>query len=769
MNNFLPVMLLKELIILPHEEIKIDLSNDLSKKVFRLASIHHNGDMLIVCPKDRLEEAPDIKDLPNIGVIARIKSSFQLPNGATRIVVTGLNRVKVVNYRTFTDDNDILMANVITIDNKKNDIVEETALKRKLLRVLSDYIAASSDVSNSILSSIKNYTSLNDITDSIVSFIQLPFEKKLAYMMETNSLVRAKKLIYDLSIELEVINLDQKLDSELQISMEETQKEYILREKIKHIKKELGENDENEISEIYLEKLNSLKLSSKTRKKILNEIKRLENLKENNPEYSVVRNYLDTVLNLPWNTSSKDIDDIDKVRENLDKTHYGLEKAKERIIEYIAIKKRNPDIKSPIICLAGPPGVGKTTFAINVAKSLNREFYKISVGGLNDTNELMGNRRTYLGSNMGRIMQGIKKCNVNNPVILIDEVDKMVKNTLGDPASCLLEILDSSQNTMFIDNYVEEEFDLSKVMFILTCNDASLIPEVLYDRLEIIEITSYTELEKLNIAKKYLLPSIFDDYKVGLKDIKISDNLILDIISKYTKESGLRELKRCLSSLIRKIIISNKSKELKVTIKLSDLKKYLGNPKYIKNDLENQIIPNGLVNALAYTSLGGVVMKIECSMFEGKGEVITTGLLGEVINESVEVAISYLRSNRHTFKLNDYYFMERTIHLHFLEASIPKDGPSAGIAITTCILSLLLEKSIDKHIAMTGEISLKGDILPVGGIREKIIGSYSSDIKEIFIPYGNLNDIDDIPDYIKDNIIIKPVKNYYEIFQALFI
>lgn len=769
MNNFLPVMLLKELIILPHEEIKIDLSNDLSKKVFRLASIHHNGDMLIVCPKDRLEEAPDIKDLPNIGVIARIKSSFQLPNGATRIVVTGLNRVKVVNYRTFTDDNDILMANVITIDNKKNDIVEETALKRKLLRVLSDYIAASSDVSNSILSSIKNYTSLNDITDSIVSFIQLPFEKKLAYMMETNSLVRAKKLIYDLSIELEVINLDQKLDSELQISMEETQKEYILREKIKHIKKELGENDENEISEIYLEKLNSLKLSSKTRKKILNEIKRLENLKENNPEYSVVRNYLDTVLNLPWNTSSKDIDDIDKVRENLDKTHYGLEKAKERIIEYIAIKKRNPDIKSPIICLAGPPGVGKTTFAINVAKSLNREFYKISVGGLNDTNELMGNRRTYLGSNMGRIMQGIRKCNVNNPVILIDEVDKMVKNTLGDPASCLLEILDSSQNTMFIDNYVEEEFDLSKVMFILTCNDASLIPEVLYDRLEIIEITSYTELEKLNIAKKYLLPSIFDDYKVGLKDIKISDNLILDIISKYTKESGLRELKRCLSSLIRKIIISNKSKELKVTIKLSDLKKYLGNPKYIKNDLENQIIPNGLVNALAYTSLGGVVMKIECSMFEGKGEVITTGLLGEVINESVEVAISYLRSNRHTFKLNDYYFMERTIHLHFLEASIPKDGPSAGIAITTCILSLLLEKSIDKHIAMTGEISLKGDILPVGGIREKIIGAYSSDIKEIFIPYGNLNDIDDIPDYIKDNIIIKPVKNYYEIFQALFI
>ena len=322
---------------------------------------------------------------------------------------------------------------------------------------------------------------------------------------------------------------------------------------------------------------------------------------------------------------------------------------------------------------------------------------------------------------------------------------------------------------MFVDNYVEEEFDLSKVMFILTCNDVSLIPEVLYDRLEVIEITSYTELEKLNIAKKYLLPSIFNDYKVGLKDIRISDNLIIDIINKYTKESGLRELKRCLSSLIRKIVLNNEGKELKVTIKLSDLKKYLGNPKYLKNDIEAQSVPSGLVNALAFTSLGGIVMKIECSMFEGKGEVITTGLLGEVINESVEVAISYLRSNKHIFKLNDYYFLERTIHLHFLEASIPKDGPSAGVAITTCILSLLLDKSVDKSIAMTGEITLKGDILAVGGIREKIIGAYSNEIKKVFIPYANINDIDDIPDYIKDKIVIKPVKNYYEIYQALFI
>lgn len=767
MNNFLPVMLLKEIIILPNEELRIDLNNELSKKIFKLASIHHNGDMLIVCPKDKLEESPDIKDLPNIGVIARVKSSLALPNGIIRLIIMGTNRVKVTSYSKFRDDNDILMANVATLEYKKADIVEETALKRKLLKVLTEYINNSPSSSNSILSTIKNLSSLNDITDSITSFIPLSFDKKLSYMLETNYLIRAKNLIYDISIELEVINLDQKLDNELQLSMEETQKEYILREKIKHIKKELGDDDTEDIGSVYLEKLNKLVLKEKTRKKLLNEISKLDNLKDNNPEYSVVRNYLDTVLNLPWNVSSTDVLDIEKIKKSLDQIHFGLEKPKQRILEYIAIKKRNPDIKSPVICLAGPPGVGKTTFAINVAKSLNREFYKISVGGLNDINELMGNRRTYLGSNMGKIMQGIKKCNVNNPVILIDEVDKMVKNNFGDPASCLLEILDSSQNTMFIDNYVEEEFDLSKVMFILTCNDITLIPEVLFDRLEIIEISSYTDLEKLEIAKKYMLPKIYNDFKINIKDIKISDNIILQIINKYTKESGLRELDRILNSLIRKLIVNNNDDNIKINLKQDDIKKLLGNPKYEKYD-SNTTYKAGLVNALAYTSAGGIVMNIESCLYEGKGEVLSTGLLGEVINESVEVAVSFIRSNRHYFKISDYYFLEKTIHIHFLEGSTPKDGPSAGVAITTSILSLLLDKNINSNIAMTGEITLRGDILAVGGIREKIIGAYRNGIKKIFIPNSNINDIDDIPTYIKNDIKIILVSNYFDLFNQLF-
>ena len=767
MNNFLPVMLLKEIIILPNEELRIDLNNELSKKIFKLASIHHNGDMLIVCPKDKLEESPDIKDLPNIGVIARVKSSLALPNGIIRLIITGTSRVKVTSYSKFKDDNDILMANVATLEYKKADIVEETALKRKLLKVLTEYINNSPSSSNSILSTIKNLSSLNDITDSITSFIPLSFDKKLSYMLETNYLIRAKNLIYDISIELEVINLDQKLDNELQLSMEETQKEYILREKIKHIKKELGDDDTEDISSVYLEKLNKLVLKEKTRKKLLNEISKLDNLKDNNPEYSVVRNYLDTILNLPWNVSSNDVLDIEKIKKSLDQIHFGLEKPKQRILEYIAIKKRNPDIKSPVICLAGPPGVGKTTFAINVAKSLNREFYKISVGGLNDINELMGNRRTYLGSNMGKIMQGIKKCNVNNPVILIDEVDKMVKNNFGDPASCLLEILDSSQNTMFIDNYVEEEFDLSKVMFILTCNDITLIPEVLFDRLEIIEISSYTDLEKLEIAKKYMLPKIYNDFKINIKDIKISDNIILQIINKYTKESGLRELDRTLNSLIRKLIVNNIDDNIKINLKQDDIKKLLGNPKYEKYDSNTTNKP-GLVNALAYTSAGGIVMNIESCLYEGKGDVLSTGLLGEVINESVEVAVSFIRSKRHYFKISDYYFLEKTIHIHFLEGSTPKDGPSAGVAITTSILSLLLDKNINSNIAMTGEITLRGDILAVGGIREKIIGAYRNGIKKIFIPNSNINDIDDIPSYIKNDIKIILVDNYFDLFNQLF-
>lgn len=416
----------------------------------------------------------------------------------------------------------------------------------------------------------------------------------------------------------------------------------------------------------------------------------------------------------------------------------------------------------------GAPGVGKTSISIAIAKALNREFYKLSVGGLSDTSELMGNRRTYLGSNMGKIMQAIKKCNCKNPVILIDEVDKMVKNYNGDPASALLEIIDPEQNYLFTDNYLEEPFDLSEVMFIMSANDIENIPPALYDRLEIIELASYTLEEKIDIAKKYLVPSIYKNYLVNSRDLKISEDIIKEIIIFYTKEAGLRELKRTLEQLIRKVILAYTDEDLKLNVTSQMVNQFLGPKRFCAPKLLTSEAP-GIINALAYTPLGGVVMEIECCLFEGKGEIITTGSLGNVILESVEVATSYIRSNKDYFKVNDYYFDNRNIHLHFLEGATPKDGPSAGVSITTSLLSLLLNKAVPKDIAMTGEIGLNGEVLEVGGIKEKLIGAYNNGIKTVFIPQANLKNLEEIPKTILNKLIIYGVCDYKEIYEMIFL
>lgn len=446
-----------------------------------------------------------------------------------------------------------------------------------------------------------------------------------------------------------------------------------------------------------------------------------------------------------------------------------MDEIKNRILEYIAVKSRNPEIKSPIICLVGPPGVGKTTLSMGIAKALNKEFYKISVGGLNDSGELIGHRRTYLGANPGKIIQGIKKCNSANPLILIDEVDKMVKDFKGDPASCLLDILDPDQNKYFTDNYIEEPFDLSKVLFILTANNIYDIPSALYDRLEIITLSSYTQFEKLDIAKKYLLPNLYKEHIVNSKQIKFSDEILLTIINKYTKESGVRELERQLDKIIRKVIIDSiyDKKEIKVTINKTNIKKYLGLAKYDENNVvENQKV--GLVNALAYTPLGGLVSPIEAVMYDGRGELNLTGSLGEIMKESAEVAISYIKANKDKFKINEDIFINKDIHLHAFSGEVKKDGPSAGVSIVTCLLSIILNKKIDKNIAMTGEITLRGDILKIGGVKEKIIGAYNDGINKIFIPQSNKLDIEGLPDKIKENVEIILVKDYMDIYKNLF-
>lgn len=754
MQEMLPILMLKKIVLLPHEEVRLEINNDISKIALDDANVNHNNKILVISPQNLLEENPSPSDLPNVGVIGKIKTKIKLPNGNYRIAITGLNRVQVLKYVTDIETN-TLKSLVKRIYVNNSNVVEDTALYRKLMELLEDYINLSPEAGNSIMSLVSSIDDLDEVSDLITSFVPLSITKKLYYMNEFDYVKRAKSLIEDINVELEIIKLNERIEKEIRDNFELEQKEIVLKEKISKINEELGISGSKESEvESFREKLDTIEIKEKSKKKIEAEIRKYEYTNENSPEFSVIRNYLDWVLNLPWGHSSKEETNISKVEKTLNSSHYGLDDIKVRILEYIAIKKLNKKVKSPILCLVGPSGVGKTTLGFSISAALKREFVKVSVGGLNDSGELIGHRKTFLGANPGKIIQGIRKVGVNNPVVLIDEVDKMVKDYKGDPASTLLDILDPKQNKYFQDNYIEEEFDLSKCLFILTANNLHDIPDALRDRLEIIEINSYTEYEKIVIAKKYLLKNISNSY--GCKSIKISDDDVLEIINFYTKEAGVRELDRILRRLVRFLIINER--DLIIDKKL--IKEVLGNKKWSNTVIENRI---GLVNALACTKVGGIVLPIEGAIYEDKECVITTGNIKDLMAESIKVSLSYIKSLNEKFD-----FKNKTIHINALNASIPKDGTSGGVAITSVLLSIIKNKEIPKYVAFTGEISLYGDILPVGGIKEKIIAGFNNGIKKIFIPLQNEKDLENIDKNIIDNLEIIKVSNYKEIYNVLF-
>ena len=759
----LPILLLKTNILFPYNELRLEVSTSKEKMVIKNSVKYHDNHILLINLEDPLEENPNIKDLPNIGIIGKIKSELELQNGKIRIVITGLERVQVLNY--LESEYEYLESFVVPIPEYKEDELRVSALRRLLFKDLNNYIDISSTMSNSVIGKISGINNISKLTDIICAELPIDYKKKLEYLYTLDPTERVELLLKDLSKELETIQLENEIESSLKDKIDATQREYLLREKIKSIKDELGESSVKDTEvENLKKKIREKKLPNKIRFRVEEELKRYILASEVSPEVTIIRTYIDWLINLPWLESTTSKNEKKEVKEILNESHYGLDKVKKRITEFVSVMEKTDNINGTIICLVGPPGVGKTTLAKSVAKSLNKKFVHISVGGISDEAEIIGHRRTYLGSSPGKIIAGMKKAGVNNPVFLIDEIDKLTKDYHGDPASALLEVLDKEQNSHFCDNYIEEEFDLSKVLFILTANDISKIPSALKDRLEIIELSSYTNYDKKEICRKYLIPKLLKEYKIRDNNISINDYAIMKIIEEYTKESGARELSRKIEEICRKVVYENLHD---VVIKVNNLKDFLGTPKYNhpKNDITDT---TGVVNALAYTAYGGEIIKVSSTMYEGEGNTKTTGLVGKVMEESVEVAFSYIKSKAKEFDLEISSFFHSDFHIHIEEGANPKDGPSAGITIVTSILSLMKEQVIDNTISMTGEITLRGKILPIGGVKEKLIAASVNGIKKVFLPKENIRDLEDIPEEVKEKLEIILVSNYIEIYQELF-
>lgn len=766
-NKILPLLPIRDVVMLPGLIAPLFIGREKSIKALVAASEIDNGRyILLTTQKNHDLEDPKIEDLYKIGVLAEITQTIMLPNNNAKIVVKILEKVslsKIEGHDFFVSEYEILQDKIIS---------NQASLEKAnlfLLRTFKTYIELNKKIFPEILEIVDDKKDQYNFANILISHIDIDIDKKQKLLEELDSIKRANALIKILESEIIKLDTEESLQQRVKKQIEKNQRDYYLHEKMKAVQKELdGTEEKSDILDLE-SKIKKLKLSKEAKQKAEDELKRLKSMNQMSAESSVVRNYLDILLGMPWGKYDKQNINIIKAEEILNRDHFGLEKIKERIVEYLAVLQRSKKIKGPILCLVGPPGVGKTSLAKSIAESIGRKYTKFSLGGVRDEAEIRGHRKTYLGAMPGKILTLIKKAKVSNPLILLDEIDKMGSDFRGDPASALLEVLDPEQNSHFSDHYLEVEYDLSDILFIATANSYD-IPRALLDRMEIINISGYIEREKLEIAKNYLLPKQLKMHNISEGEIKISEDVILEVIRYYTRESGVRALERYLASLIRKAltkILSNKSTK-KIEINTSDLEDYLGVRRY-KFGLAEEKDQIGSTTGLAYSEVGGDLLSIEAVSFPGKGEIKATGKLGEVMKESVQAAYGCFRSKAETFGLKYEDYKDLDIHIHVPEGATPKDGPSAGIAIFTTIVSIMTKKAVKKDIAMTGEITLRGRVLPIGGLKEKLLAASRGGIKRVLIPDENVKDLKDIPQNIKDSLEIMPVSNIDQVLDLALV
>lgn len=742
----LPLLPLRGVIVFPNMVLHLDVGRESSKKALDEAMLNDNLIMLVT-QKDAQIDEPENDDLFLVGTIVNIKQMLKLPGGTIRVLVEGLHRARV---NEFLQSKPFFKVIVEELEESSNKSTEIEALMRSLLLQFEQYIKLSKKIPMEILSTVMEAEEPGRLADIIASHLTLKIEQKQNILEAIDPKDRLEILIEFLNREMEILELERKINLRVRKQMEKTQKEYYLREQIKAIQKELGEGDEHtaEVDE-YRQKLKEARLPEEAEKKVLKEIERLEKMPSAAAEAVVIRTYLDWMLDLPWSVLTEDRLDLKIVEKILDEDHYGLEKVKERIIEYLAVRTLTKKIKGPILCLIGPPGVGKTSLARSIARALERKFVRISLGGVRDEAEIRGHRRTYVGALPGRIIQGIRQAKSRNPVFLLDEVDKMSTDFRGDPSSALLEVLDPEQNNSFSDHYIEVPFDLSQVMFITTANNRFSIPQPLLDRMEVIYLPGYTEDEKVKIAQRHLIGKQLQENGLSKENLHISEGTLRHIVREYTREAGVRNLEREIANLCRKTareVVKNNA--FRLTVTRSNLHKYLGPPRfrYGVAEKENEI---GVAMGVAWTESGGDLLAIEVTLMKGKGKLILTGKLGDIMQESAHAALSFIRSRAEYLRIDENFYNEYDIHIHVPEGAIPKDGPSAGITMATALVSALTRIPVDHRLAMTGEITLRGRVLPVGGIKEKVLAAHRAGMKKIIIPLDNKKDLAEIPGNVR--------------------